>query len=257
MRLVVENRLSVARFGDSEYLYMTGGSDGLQNANQKLHAGLLRAIQNKNKNLMVCLVDYEDLSNKTLRAKMSAKMFHSRTITGYYKYLDKNKIYGNSNMTRFYIGITDKRKSAALFDQCKLFWQDRNVILFEGENTRFGYGNDLFDNAQSVSRVLCPSKGAFDVYDKILACAKQQDKNSLLIFALGASATVAASDLTDHGYQVVDIGNLDTEYEWFRMGAMNPIAIKNKQVSEVAGGTNEIAIIDDRKYIDQIINIIK
>lgn len=252
MDRIIENKLSIARFGDSEYLYLTGGSDGLQKTNNSLKEGLQRALLNRNPKLLVSLVDYEKTDDKTLRAKMSAKMFHSATISGYYHLLDHSYKYGNSNVTRFYIGRKDKSDSQRLFKKCKAFWDNRDVIIFEGQFTRFGYGNDLFDNTISVKRVLCPSKGAFEVYDEILSFAKTLPKSALLIFALGASATVAAADLTDSGYQVIDIGNLDIEYEWFLKGAKTVIAIENKQVSEVVGGT-KIYDVSDESYALQII----
>lgn len=252
---IIHEKMSVCRFGDSEYLYLTGGSDGLQTTNEKLRQGLKRALLNRNPKLLVSLVNYEETEGKTWRAKMSAKMFHSRTISGYYQWLDKSYIYGNSNMTRFYIGRKDKSESGRLFKKCKELWQDRDIIVFEGQNTRFGYGNDLFDNATSVKRVLCPSKGAFDVYDEIIQFAQTMPKEALLIFALGASATVAAADMSDLGYQAIDIGNLDIEYEWFRQGATKVVAIKNKQVSEATGGL-QVGALKDKKYISQILTSI-
>lgn len=249
---VIGNKMSIARFGDSEYLYLTGGSDGLQKTNAILKEGLKRAILNRNPNLLISLVDYEKTEEKTWRAKMSAKMFHSRTISGYHYLLDQKYEYGNSNMTRFYIGRKDKTDSHRLFKKCKKLWENRDIIIFEGQLTRFGYGNDLFDNCLSIKRVLCPCKGAFEFYDKILAFAKTLPKESLLIFALGASATIAAADLTDSGYQVIDIGNLDIEYEWFLRGAKSVVKIENKQVSEVVNGTN-VNDLTDETYIKQII----
>jgi glycosyltransferase family protein len=250
---VLNDKLSVARFGDSEYLYLTGKSDGLQKSNKKLRDGLIRALTNKNPKLLVSLVDYENLEDKTLMAKLSAMMFHSKTISGYISFLNPTYVYGNSNMTRFYIGSKDKTQVSRLFDKWKKVWDKKDVVIVEGKNTRFGYGNDLLDNASSISRVICPSKAAFDYYSDILDFVKKLDKSRLLLFALGASATVAASDLTDEGYQVIDIGNLDVEYEWYKMGATKVTAIKNKQVSEVAGGTN-VQEVDDQNYLSQIIH---
>ncbi|KXK40739.1 MAG: hypothetical protein UZ09_BCD002000227 [Bacteroidetes bacterium OLB9] len=250
--LVTKEKLSVARFGDSEYLYLTGKSDGLQKTNKNLSNDLKRAMLSRNPKLLVCLVDYEDIDDKTLMAKMSAKMFHARTISKYYHLLDQNYKYGNSNMTRFYIGRKDKSNSQILFNKCKKLWDQRDIIIFEGQFTRFGYGNDLFENANSVRRVICPSKGAYDVYDKIISYAQTFPKDLLIIFALGASATVAASDLTDVGYQVIDIGNLDIEYEWFLSGAQSAVPIAKKQVSEVADITSALDL-KDKIYESQII----
>lgn len=249
---VIEKKLSVARFGDSEYLYMSGGKDGLQSSSIKLQTKLQEVMKNTDPRLLVCMVNYHDLENRYLEAKLSAMKFHTRTYNSYKSYINFDYHYGNSNMTRFYITNRDKKLCAERFDKCKKIWEKRDIILFEGENTRFGYGNDLFDNALSVKRVLCPSKMAFDYYDEILAKAKEMPSQSLLIFALGATATAIAGDLTAAGYQCIDIGNLDVEYEWFKLGTTKKVALKDKQVSEVYGGSN-VSRIDDPHYTSQII----
>lgn len=249
---VIKGKLSVARFGDSEYLYMSGGGDGLQSSSKKLQQKLQEVMRNTDPRLLVCMVNYHDLSNRTLEGKLSAMKFHTSTYNAYRKYINFGYCYGNSNMTRFYINSKDKSLCADRFAKCKKIWDNREIIIFEGENTRFGYGNDLFDNAISIKRILCPSRMAFDYYDEILDKAKTMPKSSLLVFALGATATAIAGDLTAEGYQCIDIGNLDVEYEWFRLGTNRKVALKNKQVSEVVGGT-KVARLDDEEYLSQII----
>lgn len=250
--IVIKKRLSVARFGDSEYLYMSGGGDGLQASSIKLQQKLREVMRNTDPRLLVCMVNYHDLTNRTLEAKLSAMKFHTSTFNAYKKYINFDYRYGNSNMTRFYITSKDKSACGERFEKCKRIWESREVIIFEGENTRFGYGNNLFDNAHSIRRVLCPSKMAFDYYDEILEKAKTMPKDALLIFALGATATAIAGDLTADGYQCIDIGNLDVEYEWFRLGTTRKVAIQNKQVSEVVGGTS-VEKLEDNEYLAQII----
>jgi glycosyltransferase family protein len=253
-RMQREN-LSIARFGDSEYMYLTGNSDGLQKTSSALKEGLKRALLNRNPKLMVCLVNYEDLSDRTLRARFSAMMFHQKTIQRYIGFLSSDYVYGNSNMTRFYMGQKKKWHSGELFEQFRSIWNNKDVVIFEGENTRFGYGNNLLSNTTSIKRVLCPSKEAFDVYDEIIEKARTVDKKALLLFALGATATVAASDLTDDGYVVIDIGNLDIEYEWYLRGYTRVTKIDGKQVSEARGGM-AVGALNDENYRSQIIGFI-
>ncbi|MBW7986337.1 DUF1792 domain-containing protein [Lactobacillus helveticus] len=35
------------------------------------------------------------------------------------------------------------------------------MLIIEGKYSRSGEGNNLFSNANSVSRIICPSKNAF------------------------------------------------------------------------------------------------
>ena len=48
-----------------------------------------------------------------------------------------------------------------------------DCVFVEGDKTRMGVGNDLFDNAKSIQRILCPSESAFDNYDAILEACKK------------------------------------------------------------------------------------
>lgn len=45
------------------------------------------------------------------------------------------------------------------------------------------------------------------------------NKAKLVLIALGHTATVLAYDLAEVGYQAIDIGHIDIEYEWFLMRA--------------------------------------
>lgn len=250
--LVINNKLSVTRFGDGEFLHLCGVNTGLQTSDVKLCNKIKEAILNRNPNLLVCLVDFLDQNNKTTQAKFSASHFYVRTYKKIRKFLDFDYQYGNANMTRFYIGVTDKSSCSLYFSMCKQIWDGADIIIFEGDKTRFGVNNDLFDNVKSVRRILCPSKHAFKYYDQILEQARKFDKSSLLLFSLGITATVAASDLTNEGYRVIDIGNLDIEYEWYKLGTSKKVAVNGKQVSEVTGGTIVEDVLDE-KYLLQII----
>ena len=154
-------------------------------------------------------------------------------------------------MTRQYIGLRHKEESGEIFEHIKKIWDGRDVVIIEGEKSRLGVGNDLLDNAKSVKRILGPSRQAFSKYDEILEEAKQIDKNSLILLALGPAATCLAYDLHMLGYQAVDIGHVDVEYEWYKMKAKRKVPIKNKMVHEAV--VNEIGEMHDTEYENQII----
>ena len=251
IKLVVKHHLSVTRFGDGEYFHLCKVSTGLQKSDDNLKNKLIETILNRNPKLLVCMVDLLNQKNSLLSTKLAESYFYVLTYKKIKQYVDANRQYGNTKMTRFYIDSVDKSQCGSYFNLCKQIWEGEDVVIFEGDKTRFGVGNDLFDNVKSIRRILCPSKNAFMYYDQILTTAKTFDKKNLLLFSLGITATVAASDLTNEGFRVIDIGNLDTEYEWYRLGATKKVAIKGKQVSEVTGGTNVEEIMDE-DYLSQI-----
>ena len=77
------------------------------------------------------------------------------------------------------------------------------------------------------------------------------EKEVLFLIALGPAATVLSYDLFKAGYQAVDIGHVDVEYEWWRMGARKKVKLKRKYVNETAIG-NEVADAGE-EYRKQII----
>ena len=82
------------------------------------------------------------------------------------------------------------------------------------------------------------------------------NKNRLILIALGPTATILAYDLYKLGYQSIDIGHVDIEYEWYLRKAKKKIKIENKYVNEVKNGGKNIVKIIDKNYYKQIISII-
>ncbi|MPN41171.1 hypothetical protein SDC9_188713 [bioreactor metagenome] len=61
-----------------------------------------------------------------------------------------------------------------------------------------------------------------------------------------------AAALCAQGYQALDIGNTDTEYEWYRRGYTQKTPIENKLVYEARAG-ERIGEITDETYLSQVI----
>jgi len=161
-------------------------------------------------------------------------------------------LYGDTNVTRFYLSHKNKIASRKHIEKFKQVWQICNICFIEGGGTRLGVGNDLFSNAEQIIRIICPSNSAFDYYDEIFVEASKLPKDTLFVLALGMSATVLAVDLSEAGYQAIDVGYIDIEYEWMKVGATKKVAIPTKYTNEVAGGQTPINI-ENIEYNDQII----
>ena len=131
---------------------------------------------------------------------------------------------------------------------------ERLKRIIEGDKSRIGIGNNLFNNSKSIKRIICPNKNAFTVYDKILNATLKFDKNYLILISLGPTATVLAYDLNRYGYQAIDFGHADIQYEFYLRNATKTIQIPNKFVNEFNGGKNEnVGNITDLEYYNQII----
>src|SRR5690554_6135061 len=99
--------------------------------------------------------------------------------------------------------------------------------------SRSGVGNDLFDNTKSIERIICPAENAYDKFDEILHEIQKLEKDRLILIALGPTAKPLVYELHKSGYQALDIGHIDPEYEWFLAGATKKIKLDNKHAADI------------------------
>ena len=253
---IVEENASVCRFGDGEFSIMSGENrPKFQLINNKLSKRLCEIIKTINSHILICIADnygsleaYTDNAADAIRQYMTAEVRKQHR-----KYIDISKIYHDAYITRPYILRKDKKKTKKIFDCFKSIWNKKDIVIVEGEYTRMGVGNDLFDNVNSIKRVLVPSVNAFDKYDEILEEILKFNKKSIVLISVGPTATVLAYDLACRGYQALDIGHLDLEYEWYLMGTNTKVNIPHKYVNEVCGG-EVVSDCNDENYISQIVS---
>ena len=147
----------------------------------------------------------------------------------------------------------DKSKSSNILNKLKKIWSKKEIVIIEGEESRLGVGNDLFDNCLSIERIICPKNNCYEKYNDILEKVKNKVyKDKLILIALGPTATVLAYDLSKLGYVALDIGHVDIEYEWFLMKADKKMNIEGKYVGEVLNGNSNNDIFNN-KYNKEII----
>ena len=114
-----------------------------------------------------------------------------------------------------YYYAADRSGCGTQFAKIRKIWENRDVVVVEGEKTHNGVGNDLLDTARSVERIICPPSNAYGAIPAILDACTAYDKDRLFLLSVGVAAKFLAVDLFERGYRVLDIGNLDMEYEWF------------------------------------------
>lgn len=250
---IVTDKCSVSRFGDGEIKLIAGKNLNFQKASPDVSNKLKNVLSGDDDGIMICIADMFNKDGRYNEDSLKHWKKHlSRYRREWYKYLRKDKKYYNASMTRQYIDLKDKSTADEIFKSVKRIWDGREIVIIEGEMSRLGVENDLFDNAKEIHRIVCPSVQAFSKYDEILAEAKKVSSDKLILLALGPCATVLAYDLNKLGYQAVDIGHIDIEYEWFLMGAEAKVPVKNKIVNEAV--TKNISSDFDRDvYEEQVI----
>jgi glycosyltransferase family protein len=251
---ILKDKVSICRFGDGELLYISEKrSLPFQRQDDRLRKYFIKILKSENNNILIGLpIGYHSLNNLKKSSKITWRAIISWTYPGVRKILKKDKTYYNASMTRLYMDYEDISHSGAWFKKVQAIWNDKDILLIEGEKSRLGVGNDLFKNANSVKRILGPAHNAFDQFDNLLNFAKTQLQNHLVLVAMGPTAKPLAYELAIDGFQALDIGNLDVEYEWFLQGATKKVIIEGKYTSEAKGG-RIVEDIFNEEYENQII----
>lgn len=254
---------SISRYGDGELsLIYKKKKSGInyQEYNEEMKKRLADILKsNLDKHIVAIpgpLIKIDDLEKGEAYFWSKYYMTNKKNLD---TYLNKKKVYYDSMISRFYMPYSNKEESRILAEKIRKLFSQRSLMIIEGENTRFGLGNNLLEESISIKRILCPSKNAYKIYNKILERAKTLPKDNMILIALGPTATILAYDLAKCGYQAIDIGHLDIEYEWYLMKADKKVDIENKSVNEVSGlTTKEIKDIELKKIYDsQIIDRIE
>ena len=253
LNYILAHNSSVARFGDGEMDIITGHSIPYQDYDENLANELKNIISlDSNESLVVCLSDvFEGLD----RYNQSAVDFWKQHLNNnyvHYKSLCKAPWYGSTFISRPYMDLVDKSLSNMYFKNIKNLWDKRDILIVEGVNSRSGVGNDLFDDANSVERIICPSKNAYSKIDEIESLIEGHAKNKLVLLILGPTAKALAYRLSNKGYQAIDMGHIDSEYEWFKMGATYKVKLDNKHTAEHNFDEN-IIFNEDDDYNRQVI----
>lgn len=264
VKLIKEKNLSLSRFGDGEFCLMRGIGIKFQDANKHLAKRLTVIANEEIKDHLVALpymVSHIKESKEFLSDK--SYKFWKRTLLyskGFYNKYFHRSVYGDTNMTRFYIERKDKGDREGYVELLKGLFYDKRILFVEGKNTHLGVDNDLFGNIETNSanyrRIICPSNNAFDKYNLILETVlKNANKNELIIVALGPTATILCRDLAVAGYRALDLGHIDVEYMWWQNKVAKPEIVRGKDMSEVSNYLS--AEKENMAYLSQVIDVIK
>jgi glycosyltransferase family protein len=254
---IIKYNRSISRFGDGEFNIIFGQSVGFQEGNKELAKRLKEVLKSNEKGLLIGIFlpysnnDLKQFINETKEYLINWLEYRKLDL---FTLIDFNRKYYSSFITRFYIDFIDRSKVPEYIKKLKQIWENKNILIIEGEKSRLGIGNDLFNNSRSIKRLICPAVNAFNVYNKIIEQSKKIDKSILILLALGPTSTVLAYDLYKLGFQVVDVGHVDIEYEWFLRKAEKRIQIDNKYVNEVNGSKYKFGNVTDPNYYKEIIS---
>lgn len=255
---------SLGRFGDGEIGWIIGNRPkymSFEKNSKNLSIKLLKVLQSHNKNFLIGLPDAFHLHKSlTTRAKLFWSIFFMRNDKYFLNLLSKHKQYYNTSVTRPYIDYNNRCISIHTFDLLKNVWKRQNLLIVEGKESRVGADDDLFDGANTIKRIECPIKNAFESYNLIknviINFLQKSSHKFIVLISLGPTATILSYDLSNLGYRAIDIGHLDLEYEWYLIGAKEKINLPYKYVNENKEGHSALPE-KNRKYYSEILTVIK
>ena len=253
LNYIIEHNSSLVRFGDGEINMLAGHSIPYQDYDEELVSTMRDIIgQESREELVVCLPDaFTDRFRFTSWAIPFWKD-HMDHYMDFYRELCSNSWYGSTFVSRPYIDFEDKSQAKAQFEKLKSIWKNRDLLIVEGATSRSGVGNDLFDEANSINRIICPSHSAFSRVHEIEQEIEKHAAGRLILCMLGPTAKALAYHLSRKGHQVLDIGHIDSEYEWMKMGAKTKVKFSHKHTAEY-NFDQDIEFIEDETYNSQIV----
>lgn len=253
---IIENKSSIIRFGDGEMDLMLGKSIPYQVYDENLASQLKEIISlQSDEKLVIGLPNvFADRSNFTPAAEAFWKGHLEHHLKDYVE-LARADWYGTTFVSRPYIDYVDKSQSSSQFEKLKQIWKDEDILIVEGVTSRSGVGNDLFDGANSIKRIICPSHNAYSRIEEIQEAVLQYAENRLILCMLGPTAKILSYNLFKQGYRVLDIGHIDSEYEWMKMGADTKVKFSHKHTAE-HNLDQDIEFIEDETYNSQVVTVL-
>ena len=250
---ILQNKCSVSRNGDGEIFLMRGRRIDFQESNPRLSELMKQALSERNEKYLPCIID-------VFRKDYKPSPYYKNHLMHYryywYKFTNPKVKYGDAGITRFYSTKSHAARAKETVASLRRIWDRKNILIVEGEQSRLGVGNDLFDNAAVIKRILAPSVDAFSRYDEIKRAAEcNADKDTLILLALGPTATALAYELYKDGYWAIDIGHVDICYEWYLRGLERGANIPGKYTNE-SDGDKLVGSLSDtvmEKYRSEII----
>ncbi|PRB06662.1 glycosyl transferase [Chryseobacterium sp. MYb7] len=250
------HKKNISRFGDGEFrLVLNTAGIGFQNGSEEITHRLREVLTSDLPNHLVAIPETFSLRNNlNWRVKFWWLNYINTVGVQISQHLNPKKKYANAFITRFYLDYETKKHIPEILEKIKKLWKDQDVLIVEGEYSRLGVGNDLFDDVKSLQRILCPAKDAFSSYQEILSEIKVLGRDKLVLLALGPTATVMAYDLAKENIWTIDIGHVDLEYMWYLQNAQEKVPVAGRLVNEaIREQIVEIPEEEKAKYENSII----
>lgn len=214
-KIILEKK-SVARIGDGELKLIQGiglGEKGARTEYQVFDAILAKKLQHMIENpideCLLCIIPFrlghDDIQNYE-KGLSYWENFWLSSWPSAKRYYDTSYVYGNACISRI-----DCFKENSL-QKIKSIWQGRKTLFVVGEDSHWVDEPRLFGNVQRAQHIVVNGRSSFSSYDQIFAAIKEYDTSWLVLLAIGPTSKVLAYELSQQGYQALDIGHMPNCY---------------------------------------------
>jgi len=249
---LLETEQSLIRFGDGEIHIMNGYDKYNEELSNSMKDILLNA---SNEDILICMPEVFEAFTGNFPQDHNSEVFWKRELDAFapfFRVYCQSKKYGSAFISRPYIYNKDRSRTFEQFEKMKQLFEGKDLLIVEGATSRSGVGNDLFDKSNSIKRIICPSHNAFSKIQEIREKILEHVEERLILLMLGPTAKVLAYQLSQLGHRALDLGHIDSEYEWMKMGAETRVQLQHKHTAEYYSD-QEIELIEDEDYNQQVV----
>lgn len=238
VRYLIENPVSLSRYGDGELNIIMGGDIHFQRYDNELRRRLIEIMKLSETPMFKVAIPImvNTLDNLSPSHYEFWKM-NMQTGRMHWHRLCVKKLYLDSQFTWAYILEENKLEGSKCLDLLPCIWDNKDVLIVSGGGI-LGNDESFLANTKSISRIVCPMENAFFKYNEILETVMHHYCGQLVLISLGPTATVLAYDLHKTGIRAIDIGHIGHCYQEYYK----------------AKGT--LSIMSDKDHVFQIIDII-
>lgn len=96
--------------------------------------------------------------------------------------------------------LLDKSLLVMYFEQLKVLWKNKDILIVEGEIFCLGVGNDLFNDVNIILCIICFLKDVFLFFYEIKEIIFEYSRGKLILFMFGLIVKLLVEDLLQLGY---------------------------------------------------------
>ena len=164
--------------------------------------------QGTNDKCLVCINDFNaDNENCPMFFRKHFTHYFSGIADDLAKLKFSKNIYGDAYSFLFWFQQETKLSKTEKLDKIKQIWNNKKILFVTNDESKILKDDDFFNNVLEKQFLFIPHRNAYSKYQETLGKIKNDFDTSYLVYIEGgAMATVLAWELSQFGYQALDMG---------------------------------------------------